>query len=493
MSEQRDLALLLKSRFPLVVIETHEEARAVALLERICNQEQWPLHTWSIADGLRRRVLNETEADTHELTKALHCIDQSLAMGVYALCDAQAFLTDHPLNQRLIKEIARDYNKTPRTLVFIGPSTELPADLQRLAARFDLSLASVEAIQQLLRDEAQLWRAEGGGELRGENDAARILVQHLAGLPLDDARRLVRQAIRDDGVLNQADVARVLKLKHEALGTAGVLSLELDTGRFENVGGQASLKRWLSLRRQVFLNPAQARGLDAPKGILLLGVQGAGKSLAAKAIAGNWGVPLLRLDFGALYNKYHGETERNLRESLRNADAMAPCVLWIDEIEKGLAGDGGGSDSGTSRRVLGTLLTWMSERKSRVFLAATANDISALPPELLRKGRFDEIFFVDLPDEAVRRDIFAIHLRARELKPEAFEVAALAKAAEGYSGAEIEQAIVGALYEARSKEAALDSAHVTAELARSKPLSVVMAEQVQALRDWARSRTVPAN
>jgi len=493
MSEQRDLALLLKSRFPLVVIETHEEARAVALLERICNQEQWPFHTWSIADGLRRRVTAETELDTNELTKALHCIDQSLAMGVYALCDAQAFLDDHPLNQRLIKEIARDYNKTPRTLVFVGPRSELPADLQRLAARFDLSLASVESIQQLLREEAQLWRAEGGGELRGENDAARILVQHLAGLPLDDARRLIRQAIRDDGVLNQADVARVLKLKHEALGAAGVLSLELDTGRFENVGGQAALKRWLSLRRQVFLSPAQARGLDAPKGILLLGVQGAGKSLAAKAIAGNWGLPLLRLDFGALYNKYHGETERNLRESLRNADAMAPCVLWIDEIEKGLAPDGGGGDSGTSRRVLGTLLTWMSERKSRVFLAATANDIQSLPPELLRKGRFDEIFFVDLPDEPTRREIFSIHLRARELKPEAFAVDALASAADGYSGAEIEQAIVGALYEARAKDETLASAHVKGELARSKPLSVVMAEQVQALRDWARSRTVPAN
>jgi len=491
MNDQRDLALLLKSRFPLVVIETHEEARAVSLLERIANQEQWPFYTWSIADGVRRRVPAEAEPDTNELTKALHSIDRSLSMGVYVLCDAHPFLED-PLNQRLIKEIARDYNKVPRTLVFVGPQVELPKDLQRQSARFELALASTEAIHQLLREEAQLWRAEGGGELRGEQDAARVLVQHLAGMPLDDARRLVRQAIRDDGLLNQADVDRVLKLKHEALGSGGVMSLELDTGRFEDVGGQASLKRWLSLRRQIFLDPAQAKGLDSPKGILLLGVQGAGKSLAAKAIAGSWGLPLLRLDFGALYNKYHGETERNLRDALKLADAMAPCVLWIDEIEKGLAAEGGSSDGGVSRRVLGTLLTWMSERKSRVFLAATANDIQSLPPELLRKGRFDEIFFVDLPDEAVRRDIFTIHLRARELKPESFDVGALAKAADGYSGAEIEQAIVSALYEARSKNQPLDSAHVRAELERSKPLSVLMAEQVQALRDWARSRTVPA-
>ena len=491
MTDQRDLALLLKSRFPIVVIETHEEARALKLLETIANQEQWPLHTWSVADGLRRVMPAEAEHETHELTSALRCIDKSIAMGVYVLLDAHPFLDD-ALNQRLVKEIARDYHKVPRTLVFVGPRLELPADLQRMSARFELSLADAEAIRQLLREEAQLWRAEGGAELRGEPDAARILVQHLAGMPLDDARRLVRQAIRDDGLLNQADVARILKLKHEALGASGVLSLELDTGRFEGVGGQEALKRWLQLRRQAFVQPEQARGLDAPKGILLLGVQGAGKSLAAKAIAGHWGLPLLRLDFGALYNKFHGETERNLRTALETAAQMSPCILWLDEIEKGVSAGDASGDGGVSRRVLGTLLTWMSERRDRVFLIATANDIASLPPELLRKGRFDEIFFVDLPDDAVRRDIFAIHLRVRELKPEAFDVAALAAAADGYSGAEIEQAIVAALYDARSSNAPLDTAHLRAELARTRPLSVLMAEQVQALRDWARTRTVPA-
>lgn len=490
MAEQRDLALLLKSRFPLVVVETHEEARAVALLERCCNQAQWPFYTWSIADGLRRVMPAEAEAETHELTAALRSIDRSRAMGVYALLDAHPFL-DEPLNQRLIKEIARDYPQVAKTLIFVGPRVELPADLQRLSARFELSLAGADAIRRLLREEAQLWRAEGGGELRGEAEAAQVLIQHLAGLPLEDARRLVRQAIRDDGLLNQADVERVLKLKHAALGASGVLSLELDSSRFEDVGGQAALKRWLALRRAVFLQSAPDAGLDPPKGILLLGVQGAGKSLAAKAVAGAWKLPLLRLDVGALYNKYHGETERNLRDSLKAADAMAPCVLWIDEIEKGLAPEGG-SDGGVSRRVLGTLLTWMSERKSRVFLAATANDIAALPPELLRKGRFDEIFFVDLPDAPTRREIFAIHLRARGLAPEAFDADALAAAADGYAGAEIEQAIVAALYEARAAGEPLGNRHLLAELARGRPLSVLMAEQVQALRDWARTRTVPA-
>ncbi|HRC39413.1 MAG TPA: AAA family ATPase, partial [Rubrivivax sp.] len=216
------------------------------------------------------------------------------------------------------------------------------------------------------------------------------------------------------------------------------------------------------------------------------------KSLAAKSIAGAWGLPLLRLDFAALYNKFHGETERNLRAALQSAEAMAPCVLWFDEIEKGLATDGGDSDGGVSRRILGTLLTWMAERKSRVFMVATANDISRMPPELLRKGRFDEIFFVDLPSAAARADIFRIHLARRRLDAARFDLAALAEAAEGFSGAEIEQAVVSALYEALGENQPLTAQHVIDELGRTRPLSVVMAEQVEDLRAWAADRTVMA-
>jgi SpoVK/Ycf46/Vps4 family AAA+-type ATPase len=218
-------------------------------------------------------------------------------------------------------------------------------------------------------------------------------------------------------------------------------------------------------------------------------VQGSGKSLAAKAVAGAWGLPLLRLDFAALYNKYYGETERNLRESLRTAELMAPCVLWIDEIEKGLTAD---SDGGPGKRILGTLLTWMSERRSRVFLVATANDIEALPPELLRKGRFDEIFFVDLPGEKARAGIFGIHLRKRGLDAARFDCAALALQAGGFSGAEIEQAVVAALYSAHARKEALTTAHISTEIAATRPLSVVMAEKVAYLRAWASTRTVSA-
>jgi SpoVK/Ycf46/Vps4 family AAA+-type ATPase len=285
-------------------------------------------------------------------------------------------------------------------------------------------------------------------------------------------------------------MGRVLKTKQDLLGGNSVVDLELETTRFSDVAGLAHLKRWLAQRRPAFLGDAKAMGLDAPKGVLLLGVQGAGKSLAAKAVAGTWGVPLLRLDFATIYNKWLGETERNLREALKFADAMAPCVLWMDEIEKGVAT--GSSDGGESRRLLGTILTWMAERKSRVFMVATANDIEQLPPELIRKGRFDEIFFVDLPDAQTRSEILRIHLARRRQDADAFDLAKLAQAAEYFSGAEIEQAIVSALYEAVAASQKLATEHVLAEMQRTRPLAIVMAEKIAALREWARERTVSA-
>ncbi len=244
----------------------------------------------------------------------------------------------------------------------------------------------------------------------------------------------------------------------------------------------------MAQRKAVFRGDDDAAHLDSPKGILLLGVQGCGKSLAAKTTAGIFGVPLLRLDFGAIYDKYHGETERKLRESLRTADIMSPCVLWIDEIEKGIAGRGG--ETGTTQRVLGTFLTWMAEKESQVFVVATANDISALPPELVRKGRFDEIFFVDLPAAHIRASILAIHLSGRGQETKKFDVESIAKATDGFSGAEIEQAVVAALYAAHAQRKDLTTNHILAEVEQTRPLSVVMQERIASLREWAAGRTV---
>jgi ATP-dependent 26S proteasome regulatory subunit len=488
-----DLALIIRSRFPVVQVETREETRIMKLLERVANLEGWALFVWSVADGLKRIPRTDAVSQTYQFQDALRHIDKTPQNGVYTMLDAQPYFED-PVNVRLIKEIAQEYFKTARTMVFIGAKLDLPGDLAHMSARFCLPLPDVATIREMFREEAQLWqREQGHGAVKGDQQAVELMVQYLAGMCEEDARRLIREAIRDDGMINFDDVQRVLKFKRDSLGQGGLLEFEMDSGNLNEVGGLGNLKRWLDLRRIAFSGDAATLGVDPPKGVLLLGVQGAGKSMAAKAIAGSWNVPLMRLDFAVLYNKFHGESERNLREALKQAEAMAPCVLWIDEIEKGLASDGGDSDGGVSRRMLGTILTWMAERSAKVFLVATANDVTQLPPELLRKGRMDEIFFVDLPDSATRADIFRIHLKKRKLDPAKFDLSQLAVAAEGFSGAEIEQAIVAAIYEALATKQPLATAHVLAEIGRTRPLSVVMAEKVQALREWAAGRTVRAD
>ncbi len=488
-----DLALIIRSRFPVVQVETREEARIMKMLERVTNLEGWPLFVWSVADGLKRFPRTDVVTQTYEFQDVLRHIDKTPQDGVYTMLDAQPYFED-PVNVRLIKEIAQEYWKTARTMVFIGAALELPKDVARMSARFNLPLPDVTEIREIFREEAQLWqRQEGGGPLKGDQQAVELIVQHLAGMCEEDARRLIRDAIRIDGQINFDDVRRVLRFKRDALGQGGLLEFEMDTGNMSEIGGLGGLKRWLDMRRIAFTGDAARLGVDPPKGVLLLGVQGAGKSVAAKAIAGSWNVPLMRLDFGVLYNKFHGESERNLREALKQAEAMAPCVLWVDEIEKGLASDGGASDGGVSRRMLGTVLTWMAERTAKVFLVATANDVTQLPPELLRKGRMDEIFFVDLPDALTRADIFRIHLKKRKLDAAKFDLSHLAVAADGFSGAEIEQAIVASIYEALAAKEPLATAHVLAEITRTRPLSVVMAEKVQQLREWAAGRTVRAD
>jgi len=315
------------------------------------------------------------------------------------------------------------------------------------------------------------------------------LVDNLAGLPIHDVERLTRQAIFNDGALTEDDLRPMLAAKYQLLNRGGTLSFEVDTARFAEVGGMKNLRRWILQRKAAF--DGSAPGLDAPKGVLLLGVQGCGKSLAARAAAGVLGVPLVRLDFGALYSKWHGESEKNLRESLTSAEALAPCVLWLDEIEKALSSDS--SDSGTSRRVLGAFLTWLAEQRARVFIVATANDITALPPELVRKGRFDEIFFVDLPSPAARLEIFGIHCKKRAVILSEQDMKALAARSEGFSGAEIEQAVVSALYSAHANGKPVDAKLIASELEATRPLSVVMGEKIAELRDWATERTVPAD
>jgi SpoVK/Ycf46/Vps4 family AAA+-type ATPase len=488
-----ELEALLAAKMPIVAIESHEEAKVEQMLERFTRLNDRALWRWSITEGLRGVDGKESAYNTLRIEEALRHIEKSPVNAVYLFLDAHKFLDDAVV-LRQIKDIAAKSEQTHRMLVFLSAKLAVPEDIDRLTARLRPSLPDSKRIGEILNEEARRYREATGSQVKANREALNVLVQHLGGLTEEDARRLARMAIRDDGAISAADIGVVLKAKHALLASGEVLMLEPGIPDVDELGGLASLKRWLKLRKEVFLNPVPESPLPPPKGILLLGVQGAGKSLAAKCVAGSWQLPLFRMDFGALYQKYHGETERNIREALKMAGAMSPCVLWMDEIEKGIASDSGGdADGGVSRRVLGTLLTWMNDRASRVFLVATANDIAQLPPELLRKGRFDEIFFVDLPQAAGREDILRIHLRRKQQDPGRFDVARLAAASDGFSGAEIEQAIVSAMYEAHAERKPLDTALVDAEMRRTRPLSVVMAEKVAALRDWARTRAVPAD
>ncbi|MFT7133965.1 MAG: SpoVK/Ycf46/Vps4 family AAA+-type ATPase, partial [Cyclobacteriaceae bacterium] len=340
--------------------------------------------------------------------------------------------------------------------------------------------------------------------LQADREAIDLLAENLIGLTVADSQRLIRNAIYDDDAISKSDLERVQQAKYKLLGQNGVLNFEYETATFAQVGGLQNLKAWLNIRKSVFLGGYEARPskkaakgvtppteLDSPKGIMLVGVQGSGKSLAAKAVAGVWGVPLLRLDFGTLYNKYFGETEKNMREAISLAEVMSPCVLWLDELEKGVSS--GDQDNGTSQRLLATLLTWMAENKKPVFIVATANNIEALPPELIRKGRLDEIFFVDLPDAVVREQIFHIHLAKRNIDSDGMGVDELAQLSEGFSGAEIEQVVVSALYRAHAEQGSVSKLDMMNEIQRTQPLSVVMSESVDRLRLWAKDRTVMAN
>jgi SpoVK/Ycf46/Vps4 family AAA+-type ATPase len=491
--DRRDLEIILRSRTPLIVMETRDERRVLRMLQgigmRVSAAAYVPLFRWTVTDGLQRldidlepQLINSGPAD---VLKHIRAVSKP---GIYVLLDFHPFLDD-PVHVRLVKDICINYRDVPRQLIFVSHRIELPQELEGFAARVDMALPGAADRKAIIETVAKEYSDQNSGApVQVDPKAYELLVRNLAGLTYADTERLARNAIQFDGAITRSDLPGVMQAKYELLNRGGALAFEYDTARFSDVGGLSRLKTWLSHRRSVFRREAGAAHLDPPKGILLTGIQGCGKSLAAKATAGIFGVPLLRLDFAALYDKYHGETERKLRESLETANVMSPCVLWIDEIEKGIAGRGG--ETGTTQRVLGTFLTWMAERESPVFVVATANDITRLPPELVRKGRFDEIFFVDLPDAAIRATILGIHLTRRGQRAGEFDIEALADAMQGFSGAEIEQAVVSSLYAAHAMNQPLATAHIRHEIDQTKPLSTVMNERISSLRAWADGRTV---
>ena len=516
------LKILLSSSTPIVVMETVEEVRAVRLVRAACSSLNLATFEWSIASGLVRcgSEVGELVPDTgFSATGPGH--DQSGAQALYnskepaqALSNLEAMSLeaafvlkdfhrhmDDPVVVRRLRDVGQKFSTNRRTVIITAPSITIPAELRSLVEFLELPLPDKLRLRQII-DEMSV-RVGKTRTLKRTLDSAGLdaMANNLRGLTEEEAERAASQAIVTRYGVTSETVTDVLQAKKELLRRSGMLEFidASENGGPENlavVGGLDNLKRWLAQRRGTWEDAARDFGLEPPRGAIILGVQGCGKSMCARAIAGEWKLPLVKFDTAAIYDKYIGETEKRIQKVFRVAEGLAPCVFWIDELEKVFAGSGPDSasvDAGVSSRILAAFLSWMQDRKAPVFVAATCNNVTVLPPELIRKGRFDELFFVDLPNQAERKQIFAIHLTRRKRNPAEFDLDRAAVAARGYSGAEIEAAVQTALYSAFSNKQAVSTQGLLDALKATVPLSVTRSEEIEELRAWAKRRAVPAS
>ncbi len=489
----------LTGHHPLVWIPTEDEEHIRAMISaELAGAVNRSFHSWSATRGLcpalfeDERALPNTENPAAALLKTAQELHRD---GVTVFYDLVPYLGD-ARTLRALREAIRSAQERRATIVMVDHGGELPGSIAGSAFVFEPHYPDEQEIEDILRRTVKSLHGEGAVQPELTRAELASIVKNLRGLTRQQVRRAVREACLSDGRFDREDIASIITIKQNLIAQArggSILEFVKAPASLDEIGGLNDLKRWLNLRRNSSSDRARQFGLDPARGVLLLGVQGAGKSLCAKAIATAWQQPLLKLDPGALYNQYVGESERRLRDALHKAELMSPVILWIDEIEKGFASAASQSnDGGLSKRMFGTLLNWMQEHRAQVFLVATANDIEALPPELLRKGRFDEIFFVDLPGDEARKRIFEIHLSRRKREPNGFDLDRLVAESQGYSGAEIEQAVISALYEAFAGNTTVDTESLSRAIGNSPPISVTMREKIAALRSWANGRCVPA-
>lgn len=477
-----ELKLLIRSRYPIIYLLTYEEERAESLLKTIAKDLKKKLATWSITSDLSG---TSNKSAVKALDKAVSAADPTIFM----LRDFHPYLEDETVI-RMMRDVVSDFSKSHKTIVIVSPTLKIPEELEKDITIIDLALPGREEIRALLNESINF--AQGAKKLSVSltGDNKNSIIDASLGLTLTEARRIFSKALLDDYVLSEKDIGLILFEKKQLIRKSGSLEYYDASETISDVGGMDSLKTWLETRRESFTQRARDYGLPLPKGLLLLGVQGCGKSLTSKAVANLWSQPLLRLDMGRIFSSFIGSSEENMRKAIATAESLAPVILWIDEIEKGFSGikSSGATDAGVTARIFGTFLTWMQEKEKAVFVIATANSISDLPPELLRKGRFDEIFFIDLPKEAEREEIFRIHIKKRRRKPEEYDISGMAKASEGFSGAEIEMAVVEAMYTGfgAGREFGVDD--IISALRSSVPLSKTMAESIGELRQWASER-----
>jgi len=478
-----------------ISIVTHEERYALEIVKKTAAKRERDMWIWSVADGVRDGLIDGSPAiaETDNPAAGLANMSQARPGSLCVTLDLAEHLRGGKA-LRILRDMVDSFHQTGITIVMIDSVDKLPEVVKTYARPFELSFPDEEELQQIIRATLQSIRRKKPIEIGITQRGFDTIVRNLRGLTRRQAARIISDAVAADQRFADGDINMIIANKRRMVQQGDLLEYIQTPLDLSEIGGMQHLKEWLSQRKDTFSNEAREFGLTPPKGVLMLGVQGAGKSLCAKAIATAWQQPLLRLDPGTLYDSFIGESEANLRRALLQTEAMSPVILWIDEIEKAFASAASRSaDGGLSQRMFGTLLTWLQEHETPVFVVATANDLEALPPELLRKGRFDEIFFVDLPSHEVRKQIFSIHLKKRRRDPDQLDLDRLADASENYSGSEIEQAVISALHAAYAAKADLDTDRVVGALQASPPISATMAEKVAALRHWARGRCVPAD
>jgi ATPase family protein associated with various cellular activities (AAA) len=488
-STVHDIKTLVQSFHPVIVVETSEEDRVVSLFRAVADQVAATFFEWSLTRGLVRPPDSSPVVGTTDPFVLLRHLEALTVRGLFLLKDFSPHLNE-PKVIRQFRETSQAFIPKRSTIVLAGPAVQLPRELDTEAVRYQLQLPDSAELERAIRHVLQSLGKPTAVLTQLPPPDRDALFRALRGMTLNQARQAISHAMLKDGKLTAAGIPDILDRKAQMIREGGLLEYYPAADNQFELGGFANLKSWLERASLGFTAQAQALNLQAPRGILLVGVPGCGKSLAAKVIAREWKLPLLKLDAGRLYDKYIGESEKNFRSAVAVAESMAPVVLWIDEIEKGLVSGGGDADAGLSRRLFGAFLTWLQEKRQDVFVVATANDLSVLPPELLRKGRFDEIFFVDLPNEEERKAILTIHLRLRKQQSAQIDVSAIASACEGFSGSEIEQAVVASLYRALHLKRPLTADLVLEEIRQTVPLSLSRREDITRLREFAQGRFV---
>lgn len=494
MTIERELDVLIRAKYPIIYIVTWEERRAESTIEGIAKKLQRQFYSWSVTQGMRpapprANMAPKTTALPGEL-EALAQVHEAPEFTLFLLRDFHPYMKDARVI-RLLRDLASRLRGRSQTLVLISPVLALPMELEKEVTVIEYPLPSREDIEAQLQSIIVSVKDNPSLDTTLTPDLQEAIVRSAQGLTSDEVDSALARSLVEQKKLS---VDLIIEEKKQITRKTGILEFYPSTSSLADIGGHDLLKAWLKKRSKSFSDAAREFGIPSPKGVLLIGVQGCGKSLVAKAISAAWNLPMLKLDVGRVFGSLVGQSEENMRKAIRIAESLAPCLLWIDELEKGFAGMSGSgvSDSGTTARVFSTFLTWMQEKTKPVFLIATANDVTALPPELLRKGRFDDIFFVDLPDRKERKEIFEIHLSRRKRDPKKYKLSNLTKATAGFSGAEIEQVVIGALNHAFDAGRELEYSDLKEEAENQVPLSVMMSEEIEHLREWARLRARPS-